>query len=110
MAEKEKASNSFINYMSNPRSFTLKNWFAQLLKQDYLPHDTIVERVSSALTTDQDIEDFGRLIGQVFESGYRRAVDDYQDEAAKMGLKINNPIIEETTSRHLFITSSYKTP
>lgn len=82
-------TNNFIKYLSNPRSFTLKKWFYDLLGIDYATHDTIIERVSTSLTTQQDIEDFGKLIGQVFEKGYRKAIEDYSKEAEKLGLKVS---------------------
>ena len=87
MEEKTKQSN-FIKYMSNPRSFTLKRWFVELLKEDYLSHDTIVERVASALTTEQDVKDFGNLVTAIYDKAYRKAVEDYRSQAEQMGLKI----------------------
>lgn len=75
--------------MSNPRAFTLRKWFYELLKIDYVAHDTIIERISSALVTERDVEDFGKLIGQVYEKGYRKAVDDYRKQVEDMGLKVS---------------------
>jgi hypothetical protein len=85
--------------MSNPRAFTLRKWFYELLKINYASHDTIIERVSSSLVTERDIEDFGKLIGQVYETGYRKAVDDYRKQIEDMGLKVSvvAPTPPETT-------------
>ncbi len=82
--------------MSNPKAFTLKKWFYDLLKINYASHDTIIERISTSLTTDKDLEDFGKLIGQVYDSAYRKAVDDYREQVEKLGLKITivNPTID----------------
>lgn len=88
MDEKQKAFN-YVNYMSNPRAFTLKKWFYDLLKLDYVMHDTIIERVASALTTNKDVEDFGKLIGQVYETAYKKAVEDYRGQVEKLGLAVN---------------------
>lgn len=84
----ERSSN-LVKYMSNPRSFTLKRWLAELLKEHYTPHDSIVERVATALTTEKDLEEFGKLIGGIYEVGYRKAINDYKTEAEKLGLKVN---------------------
>ena len=84
----EKKPNNLLKYVSNPRSFTLKRWFYELLHQKYAGHDNIVERVSTSLITDKDVEDFGRLVSEVYEAGYRRAVQDYQVQAEKLGIKI----------------------
>lgn len=89
MQENTNASSNFVKYMSNPKSFTMKRWFYDLLGMDYSSHDTIIERVSTALTTQKDLEDFGKLIGQVYEKGFRRAIDEYKKEVEKLGLKVN---------------------
>lgn len=85
--EGENTSN-FVRYMSNPKAFTLKKWFYDLLNLNYAAHDQIIERVATALTTEKDLEDFGKLIGQVFDIGYRRAVEDYRKQIEEMGLKV----------------------
>ena len=86
--EKLKAKNNFVNYMANPRAFTLKQWLYQLLKDNYPKHESMADRVSTVLITQQDLEDFGAMLTQVFECGYRKAVEDYAEEAAKKGLTV----------------------
>lgn len=86
--EKPKEEGNLIKYMSNPRAFTLRKWFYDLLKVNYVDHDPIIERVGTSLTTQKDLEDFGKLIGQVYDTGYRKAVEDYKKEIEKLGLKV----------------------
>jgi hypothetical protein len=86
--QKETPQNNMMKYMANPKAFTLKKWFYDLLKLNYSNHDQIIERVSTSLVTEKDVEDFGKLIGQVYEIGYRKAVDDYRKQLEDMGLKI----------------------
>lgn len=74
--------------MNNPKAFTLKKWFLELLKERYTKHDPIIERVALSLSTDSDLKDFGALIAEVFEAGYFKAVNDYKDQAEKAGMKI----------------------
>ena len=93
MAEKEKRNN-FVNYMSNPRSFTLKRWFVEILKEDYMRHDTIIERVAASLTTESDLKEFGDLITSVYEKAYKKAVADYSEQAKKIGIKVS--VVAET--------------
>ena len=81
--------NNMLRYASNPRGFALKKWLSQLLEKKYPPHDTIVERVGMSLTTDSDLKDFGKLIGEVYQSGYAKAINDYKKEVEKLGIKIN---------------------
>lgn len=75
--------------MSNPRVYTLKKWFIELLGNDYVPHDDAIERMASSLATDKDMKEFGRLITSVYEKGYRKAVEDYRGQIEKLGIKIN---------------------
>lgn len=60
-----------------------------ILKDKYGPHDNIVERISTALNTDRDLEEFGKLIMQVYETAYCKAVKDYKEQAEKLGIKVN---------------------
>jgi hypothetical protein len=89
VAESEANNTNFIRYMANPKAFTLKKWFYDLLQVDYAAHDAIIERVAAALTTDKDLTDFGKLISQVFEKGFRKAVEEYSKEAERIGLKVS---------------------
>lgn len=88
MAEEGKRSN-FVNYMSNPRSFTLKKWFVEILKEDYMQHNTVIERVATSLTTESDLKEFGALITGVYERAYKKAVDDYKEQAEQLGIKVS---------------------
>ena len=79
---------NMLRYASNPRGFALKRWFAQILADKYSPHDNIVERVGMALVTENDLKDFGKLLGQVYEAGYMKAINDYKHQVEKMGIKV----------------------
>lgn len=87
--EKENGQNNLIRYMSNPRAFTLRKWFYDLLKVNYVAYDNIIERVSTSLITERDLEEFGKLVGQVYETGYKKAVEDYRKQMEDMGLKVH---------------------
>jgi len=87
--QEDNSSNSIFRYMSNPKAFTLRKWFYELLKINYASHDSIIERISSSLVTEKDLDDFGKLIGQVYETGYKKAVEDYRKQVEQMGLKVS---------------------
>ena len=74
--------------MSNPRAFTLKKWMADILKGDYMKFDVIIERLAMALQTNDDLEQVGSLISHIYDKAYRKAIDDYRDQAEKAGLKV----------------------
>lgn len=89
MLENNSGTANFIKYVSNPKAFTLKKWFYELLGMDYAAHDQIIERVATSLTTEKDLEEFGKLIGQVYELGFRKAIEEYAKEAERVGLKVS---------------------
>jgi len=87
--EHQENKSNFVKYMSNPRCFTLKKWFSELLNADYAQHDEIVERISTSMLTDADVAKFGKLIMNIYETAYKKAVADYKTEFEKMGVKIS---------------------
>jgi predicted site-specific integrase-resolvase len=99
MEDNHGNGSNFVRYMTNPRAFTLRKWFYDLLKLKYAEHDQIIERVASSLVTEKDIQDFSKLIGQVFEEGFRRAVEQYREQLEQMGLKISivTPKVENSS-------------
>ena len=90
-------NNGIMRYMSNPRAFTLKKWMAELLKAKYVNHDAIIERVASSLVTERDLQEFGRLITDVYEAAYLKAVNDYKSQFEKLGINVN--IVPEKSSK-----------
>jgi hypothetical protein len=90
--------NNLMKYMANPKAFTIKKWLYELLNLNYASHDQIIERVSYSLITEKDLEDFSKLIGQVYETGYKKAVEDYRKQFEDMGLKIQIVIPENQDS------------
>lgn len=90
--------NNLMRYMANPKAFTIKKWFYELLKMNYASHDQIIERISSSLVTEKDLQDFSKLIGQVYDTGYRKAVEDYRKQFEDMGLKVQIVVPETLTN------------
>jgi hypothetical protein len=77
---------SWMDYMMNPRTHHLKKAMYEILKERYGPHDQILERVSSSLVTESDIQDFFKLITSIYETAYLKAVNDHSDALTKLGL------------------------
>lgn len=87
--EESKKRENFVKYMANPRAFTLKKWMADILKEDYGKHDNIIERVAMAMQTNTDLEELGALISQIYDKAYRKAIDDYKEQAEKLGIRVS---------------------
>jgi hypothetical protein len=82
-------NSNFIKYASNPRAFTLKQWLAQILNNRYPEYDNLMERVATSLVTDKDMEEFGKVLMTIYETGYYKAVRDYKQECQKLGITVN---------------------
>lgn len=74
--------------MANPRSYTAKRWVSDLLQERYAEHDQIVERIATSLVTTKDLQDFGNLLSQIYEVGYRKAIDDNKKQLEKLGYNV----------------------
>ncbi len=69
------------------RSHALRQFMAKILEnKDY---DDLVNRCSHFLVTENDVNLFSKMIGDIYEKGYMKAVADYKDQLAKLGIKIN---------------------
>jgi hypothetical protein len=101
---------NWMDLMTNPRGLMLKQFAAQLLEDRYPKYNELMERLSAVLVTDGDMEAFSKMLVDLFEKGYLRAVDDHRSRLAEMGIKstvvpTKNPAgtpigLHESESRH----------
>ncbi len=88
MAEKTKGP-SLSEMMQNPRGIALKQFMATMLGQKYLEYEELLNRTTFYLVTDKDIASFGKMMNDIYELGYMKAVGDYKDQLQKIGVKVN---------------------
>lgn len=81
--------NPWMQFMSNPKSHHIKKSMFELLKERYIKHEDIVERISVSLLTDKDMMAFLQLSLELYEIGYLRSVEDHRAELEKMGIKVS---------------------
>jgi hypothetical protein len=58
----------------------------EILKERYAPHEPILERISTSLTVDKDLQMFFKLVTDVYEMAYLKAVNDHSEQLKKLGL------------------------
>jgi hypothetical protein len=80
---------NWMQYMANPQTFAIKKYMSEILKEKYPPHEAIIERLIPVLSSTKDYEAFGRLIADLYETAYLKAVGDHKEALAKVGLKAN---------------------
>jgi len=67
----------------------IKKYMFDILKERFSRNEDIIERVSSALITEKDLQAFGKMIVDVYEEAYFKSLDDQKDMLKKSGIKVN---------------------
>ena len=88
MAEKIN-SPSLSEMMQNPKGLALKQFMVKILGQKYFEYEDLIHRTTFYLVTDKDLISFSKMIGEIYELGYMKAVADYKDQLQKIGIKVN---------------------
>lgn len=88
MAENTKGP-SLSDMIQNPKGIALKRYMATVLGQKYVEYEELLHRATFYLVTDKDMASFGKMISDIYELGYMKAVVDYKDQLQKIGVKVN---------------------
>lgn len=75
-----------MDYFSNPRGHFIKKTLFDILKERYAHSEPIIERLSIALQTEDDLKAFFKMIGDIYELGYLKSVNDHKEQLQKAGL------------------------
>lgn len=77
---------SWIDSFFNARSNYLKKAIFEIMQERFMKHENIIERITSNLQTEGDHNAFLKLIAEIYETGYVKAVKDHQQQLQKLGL------------------------
>jgi hypothetical protein len=77
---------SWLDYLGNARGHYVKKAMFDVLQERYSKNEPIIDRLSVALMTEDDIKTFMKLIGDVYEMAYMKAVADHKEQLQKVGL------------------------
>lgn len=83
-AKKENGGPSWLEVLQNPRGIAVKRFMAQTLGERFPPHDDLISRLTTCLVTDGDMVAFNKLINDVYDIGFTKAVLEYKDQLAKL--------------------------
>ena len=75
--------------LSNPRKQAVRKWLMEILQDRYLKQDPIVDRVASSLVTERDVDEFGKLVADIYEVGFMKCLNDYKNRLMELGLNVN---------------------
>lgn len=67
----------------------IKRYLFEVLKERYKKNENFIERMASVVVTKDDYQSLGSFVADLYEAGFMRAVDQYREQMAKMGLKVN---------------------
>ena len=73
----------------NPHALSIKRYLFEMLKERYPKNEKFIDRLTSTITTKEDYDGLGSFITDIFELGFVRAVDQYKEQFAKMGMRVN---------------------
>lgn len=86
---------SWIDYFSNPRGHFIKKTMFDILQERYAQNEPIIERLGASLQTESDMNHFFKMVGDIYEMAYMKAVNDHKEQLKKAGLAArivpNNP-------------------
>lgn len=77
---------SWMDYMSNPRGHYLKKTMFEVLQERYAQNEQIIERMGVTLLTENDLTAFMKMVGDIYEIAYLKAVNDHREQLQKAGL------------------------
>lgn len=76
----------WFNYFANPRLHWLKKAMFEMLKERYAQNEPIIERLGVALATENDMNAFMKMMADLYELAYMKAVNDHREQLEKIGL------------------------
>lgn len=77
---------SWMDYMSNPRGHYLKKTMFDVLQERFAANEQIIERMGVTLLTENDLNSFMKLVADIYEMAYMKAVNDHKEQLQKAGL------------------------
>lgn len=77
---------SWLDYLSNAKGHYVKKSMFEVLQERYMQNEQIIDRLSVSLMTENDVKQFLKLVTDVYETAYMKAVNDHKEQLQKLGL------------------------
>lgn len=81
-------NSNWLNYLSNPKIHYIKKSMFEILKERYPKHEVLLERIAFSLQTEKDLQEFLKLVVDIYEIGFLKAVNDQKEQLEKLGLGV----------------------
>ena len=80
--------NSISCLFTDPKIQQIKKLVFEISKTKYVENEEIIERLCSLILTKHDGEKFIKLIMDIYESGYKKSVNDHKEILEKLGYSV----------------------
>lgn len=77
-----------LPFAQNPQAVAIKKYMFEILKERYGRNSKYIDRLAAGTVTREDYESLGALMADLYESGFMRAIDQYKEQVAKLGMRI----------------------
>lgn len=74
---------SWEQYFNKPYSGPIKKYLFEILKEKYEKNEKIIERTISSFDMRSDVEALVELFGDIYQSGYEIAFNQFKEEISK---------------------------
>lgn len=99
--------NPWSQLLNTALSAHIKQYLYDILKERYARNEEFIDRLSSCLTTSKDVEGIGKLVADLFETGYMKSLQDHKQELEAKGFKaiIKKELTEEVINQNKIFKS-----
>ena len=80
--------NQLLELLQNPNARLLAKPIFELLGNRYTRNQKTIERVALSLQTHDDVQAFLKLLVDIYEAGYLRAVEEHREKLEKLGYDV----------------------
>ena len=80
--------NSISSLFTDPKIQQIKKLVFEISNTKYVENEEIIERLCSLILTKHDGEKFIKLIMDIYESGYKKSVNDHKEILEKLGYSV----------------------
>ena len=78
-----------MNMLTNQHMYAIKKYAFEMVKDRYPEHEELITRLCSALITEKDIEGFAKLMADLYESGFLRALEENKAALKQAGYELS---------------------
>lgn len=78
-----------INNYYRQQNGILKQYMAQLLDNRGAKYEPLIDRLGTMIVTQRDVEDFVKMMFDIYELGFLRAVREHEHLLQQLGYNVN---------------------